>query len=88
MLVLPLIYVNIFIIFIALAFNYSITIALDSPLVKYYAVTIVNKQIEERRVRMTMKTKAAPRDRRHPLQTLMSILGDVAQATGIGIRFF
>ena len=37
---------------------------------------------------MAIKRTARNHDRRQPLQTLMSILGDVAQVTGIGIRYF
>lgn len=37
---------------------------------------------------MTINKTVRARGRRHPLQTLMSILGDVAQVTGIGIRYF
>ena len=33
------------------------------------------------------RTPRAP-EPRQPLKTLMSILGDVAQVTGIGIRYF
>lgn len=37
-----------------------------------------------------MAIKSIPRapEPRQPLKTLLSILGDVAQVTGIGIRYF
>lgn len=37
---------------------------------------------------MAINRTARTRDRRQALQTFMSILGDVAQVTGIGIRYF
>ncbi len=61
---------------------------LDNALVKSYDITIVDNVVVERRVQMAINRTARPPVRRQPLQTLMSILGDVARVTGIGIRYF
>ena len=81
-------YVNVIVILIHEVFGILITDVLDNAFVRSYDVTIVDNAVVERRAHMAIKRTARTSARRQPLQTLMSILGDVAQVTGIGIRYF
>ena len=81
-------YVNAIVKFLHEVFSILIAYILDNAYVKSYDITIVDNAVVERRVHMAIKRTARTSARRQPLQTLMSILGDVAQVTGIGIRYF
>ena len=94
MLIFSKVYVNGFIIFMTKRFSNVFANNLNNDLVKSYDITVVDNGVVERRVQMAINRTArtpdptAPTRGRGPLKTLMSILGDVAQVTGIGIRYF